>query len=148
MDRRYLDYRCHDYDLRQLRLVEIADAEVFESLVAARRRPIRAQPSHWSDGGPSWGYIVPRSSKGVERTERRQINHARSILAAVDAATNDVRDDAKEPGGLVRFGATLTVMPMLIEPLMASLSEVASGVSLRVEERLSPHLVRGGQWRA
>ena len=63
-------------------------------------------------------------------------------LAAVDAATNDVRDDAKEPGGLVRFGATLTVMPMLIEPLMASLSEVAPGVSLRVEERLSPHLVQ------
>ena len=80
----------------------------------------------------------------MERTESgdRFLNHARSILAAVDAATNDVRDDAKEPGGLVRFGATLTVMPMLIEPLMASLSEVASGVSLRVEERLSPHLVQ------
>ena len=80
--------------------------------------------------------------RGADR-ERRQISKpARSILAAVDAATNDVRDDAKEPGGLVRFGATLTVMPMLIEPLMASLSEVASGVSLRVEERLSPHLVQ------
>ena len=135
-----------DYDLRQLRyFVEIADAGSFSKASLQLGVAQSALSHHIGQMEARLGVtLFSRSSKGVERTESgdRFLNHARSILAAVDAATNDVRDDAKEPGGLVRFGATLTVMPMLIEPLMASLSEVASGVSLRVEERLSPHLVQ------
>ena len=90
--------------------------------------------------------LFSRSSKGCGANRKRRWNyrddHASAILAAVDAATNDVRDNSKEPGGLVRLGATLTIAPVLIEPLMARLSETAPRVSLRIEERLSPQLVQ------
>lgn len=36
--------------------------------------------------------------------------------------------DPKEPGGLIRVGATLTVAPILIEPLIARLPETAPRV--------------------
>ena len=135
-----------DYDLRQLRyFVEIADAGSFSKASLRLGVAQSALSHHIGQMEARLGVtLFSRSSKGVEQTESgdRFLNHARSILAAVDAATNDVRDDVREPGGLVRFGATLTVMPMLVEPLMARLSKVASGVSLRVEEHLSPQLVQ------
>lgn len=136
-----------DYDLRQLRyFVTIADAGSFSKASLQLGVAQSALSHHISQMEARLGVaLFSRSSKGVERTESgaRFLSHAHAILAAVDAATNDVRDDAKEPGGLVRFGATLTVAPMLIEPLMARLSKTAPRVSLRIEEHLSPPLVQG-----
>ncbi|MGB1159924.1 MAG: LysR family transcriptional regulator [Alphaproteobacteria bacterium] len=134
-----------DYDLRQLRyFVTIAEAGSFSKASLQLGIAQSALSHHISQMEARLGVdLFSRSSKGVEQTESgaRFLNHAHAILAAVDAATNDVRDDAKEPGGLVRLGATLTVAPMLIEPLMARLSEIAPRVSLRIEEHLSPQLV-------
>jgi len=135
-----------DYDLRQLRyFVSIAEAGSFSKASLQLGVAQSALSHHISQVEARLGVtLFSRSSKGVEQTESgsRFLNHAQAILAAVDAATNDVRDDANEPGGLVRLGATLTVAPMLIEPLMARLAETAPRVSLRVEEYLSPQLVQ------
>ena len=135
-----------DYDLRQLRyFVTIAEAGSFSKAALQLGVAQSALSHHISRMEARLGVgLFSRSSKGVEQTESdaRFLNHAHAILAAVEAATNDVRDDAKEPGGLVRLGATLTVAPMLIEPLMARLAEIAPRVSLRIEERLSPQLVQ------
>ena len=135
-----------DYDLRQLRyFVTIAEEGSFSKASLQLGVAQSALSHHVSQMEARLGVtLLSRHSKGVEQTESgaRFLNHAHAILAAVDAATNDVRDDAKEPGGLVRLGATLTVAPMLIEPLMARLSETAPRVSLRIEERLSPQLVQ------
>jgi len=125
--------------------VTIADAGSFSNAALQLGVAQSALSHHVSQMEARLGVgLFSRSSKGVELTESgsRFLNHAHAILAAVDAATNDVRDDAKEPGGQVRIGATLTVAPMLIEPLMARLSETAPRVSLRIEERLSPQLVQ------
>ncbi|WP_171181614.1 LysR family transcriptional regulator [Ruegeria sp. HKCCD8929] len=135
-----------DYDLRQLRyFVTIAEAGSFSKAALQLGVAQSALSHHISQMEARLGVaLFSRSSKGVEKTESgtRFLDHARAILAAVDAATNDVRDDAKEPGGLVRLGATLTVAPMLVEPLMDRLSKVAPRISLRIEERLSPPLVQ------
>ena len=135
-----------DYDLRQLRyFVTIAEAGSFSKASLQLGVAQSALSHHISQMEARLGVaLFSRSSKGVEQTESgsRFLDHARAILAAVDAATNDVRDDAKEPGGLVRLGATLTVAPMLIEPLMARLSKIAPRISLHIEERLSPPLVQ------
>lgn len=135
-----------DYDLRQLRyFVTIADSGSFSKASLQLGVAQSALSYHMSQMEARLGVLLfSRSSKGVEQTESgaRFLTHAHAILAAVDAATNDVRDDAREPGGLVRLGATLTVAPMLVEPLMARLSETAPRVSLRIEEHLSPHLVQ------
>ena len=135
-----------DYDLRQLRyFVTIAEEGSFSKASLQLGVAQSALSHHVGQMEARLGVkLLSRHSKGVEQTESgaRFLNHAHAILAAVDAATNDVRDDAKEPGGLVRLGATLTVAPMLIEPLMARLSETAPRVSLRIEERLSPQLVQ------
>ena len=135
-----------DYDLRQLRyFVTIADTGSFSKAALQLGVAQSALSHHISQMEARLGVaLFSRSSKGVEQTESgaRFLGHAHAILAAVEAATNDVRDDAKEPGGLVRLGATLTVAPMLIEPLMARLSQTAPRVSLRIEERLSPQLVQ------
>lgn len=135
-----------DYDLRQLRyFATIAEAGSFSKASLQLGVAQSALSHHISQMEARLGVtLFLRNSKGVEQTESgaKFLNHAHAILAAVDAATNDVRDDAKEPGGLVRFGATLTVAPMLIEPLMARLSKTAPRISLRVEERLSPQLVQ------
>ncbi|MGR3815289.1 MAG: LysR family transcriptional regulator [Cognatishimia activa] len=135
-----------DYDLRQLRyFVTIADAGSFSKASLQLGVAQSALSHHISQMEARLGVaLFSRSSKGVEKTESgsRFLDHARAILAAVDAATNDVRDDAKEPGGLVRLGATLTVAPMLIEPLMARLSKIAPRISLHIQERLSPPLVQ------
>ena len=135
-----------DYDLRQLRyFVTIADAGSFSKASLQLGVAQSALSHHISQMEARLGVaLFSRSSKGVEQTESgaRFLDHAGAILAAVDAATNDVRDNSKEPGGLVRLGATLTIAPMLIEPLMARLSETAPRVSLRIEERLSPQLVQ------
>ena len=135
-----------DYDLRQLRyFVTIADAGSFSKASMQLGVAQSALSHHISQMEARLGVdLFSRNSKGVEQTESgtRFLNHAHAILAAVDAATNDVRDDAKEPGGLVRLGATLTVAPMLIEPLMAKLSKNAPRVSLRIEEQLSPQLAQ------
>ena len=135
-----------DYDLRQLRyFVTIADAGSISKASLQLGVAQSALSHHISQMEARLGVaLFSRSSKGVEQTESgaRFLDHAGAILAAVDAATNDVRDNSKEPGGLVRLGATLTIAPMLIEPLMARLSETAPRVSLRIEERLSPQLVQ------
>ncbi len=135
-----------DYDLRQLRYFEaIAEAGSFSKASLELGVAQSALSHHISQMEARLGVaLFSRNAKGVKLTESgaRFRNHARAILAAVDAATNDVRDDAKEPGGLVRLGATLTVAPMLVEPLMARLSKTAPRVSLRIEEHLSPHLVQ------
>lgn len=135
-----------DYDLRQLRyFVAIAEAGSFSKAALQLGVAQSALSHHISQMEARLGVaLFSRSSKGVEQTESgsRFLDHARAILAAVDAATNDVRDDAKEPGGLVRLGATLTVAPILVEPLMDKLSKVAPRISLRIEERLSPPLVQ------
>ena len=135
-----------DYDLRQLRyFVTIADAGSFSKASLQLGVAQSALSHHISQMEARLGVaLFSRSSKGVEQTESgaRFLDHAGAILAAVDAATNDVRDNSKEPGGLVRLGATLTIAPVLIEPLMARLSETAPRVSLRIEERLSPQLVQ------
>lgn len=135
-----------DYDLRQLRyFVTIADAGSFSKASMQLGVAQSALSHHISQMEARLGVdLFSRNSKGVEQTESgtRFLNHAHAILAAVEAATNDVRDDAKEPGGLVRLGATLTVAPMLIEPLMAKLSKNAPRVSLRIEEQLSPQLAQ------
>ena len=135
-----------DYDLRQLRyFVTIAEAGSFSKASLQLGVAQSALSHHIGQMEARLGVaLFSRSSKGVEQTESgsRFLNHAQAILAAVEAATNDVRDDAKEPGGLVRLGATLTVAPMLIAPLLARLSETAPRVSLRIEERLSPQLVQ------
>ena len=135
-----------DYDLRQLRyFVAIAEAGSFSKASLELGVAQSALSHHISQMEARLGVgLFSRNAKGVKLTESgsRFRNHARAILAAVDAATNDVRDDAKEPGGLVRMGATLTVAPMLVEPLMARLSKTAPRVSLRIEEHLSPHLVQ------
>ena len=135
-----------DYDLRQLRyFVTIADAGSFSKASLQLGVAQSALSHHISQMEARLGVaLFSRSSKGVEQTESgaRFLDHAGAILAAVDAATNDVRDNSKEPGGLVRLGATLTIAPVLIEPLMARLSETAPRVSLHIEERLSPQLVQ------
>ena len=135
-----------DYDLRQLRyFVTIADAGSFSKASMQLGVAQSALSHHISQMEARLGVdLFSRNSKGVEQTESgtRFLNHAHAILAAVEAATNDGRDDAKEPGGLVRLGATLTVAPMLIEPLMAKLSKNAPRVSLRIEEQLSPQLAQ------
>ncbi len=135
-----------DYDLRQLRyFVTIAEAGSFSKAALQLGVAQSALSHHISQMEARLGVaLFSRSSKGVEQTESgsRFLDHARAILAAVDAATNDVRDDTKEPGGLVRLGATLTIAPMLVEPLMDRLSRAAPRISLRLEERLSPPLVQ------
>lgn len=135
-----------DYDLRQLRyFVTIAEAGSFSKASLQLGIAQSALSHHIGHMEARLGVtLFSRTSRGVELTESgsRFLNHANSILYAVNAATNDVRDDAKEPGGLVRLGATLTVAPMLIEALMTKLSKVAPRVSLRIEERLSPQLVQ------
>ena len=135
-----------DYDLRQLRyFVTIAEAGSFSKASLQLGIAQSALSHHIGHMEARLGVtLFSRTSRGVELTESgsRFLNHANSILYAVNAATNDVRDDAKEPGGLVRLGATLTVAPMLIEALMTKLSKVAPRVSLRIEDRLSPQLVQ------
>lgn len=135
-----------DYDLRQLRyFATIATAGSFSKASQQLGVAQSALSHHISIVEGRLGVeLFSRTSKGVELTEsgQRFLGHATSILAAVESATNDVRDDAKEPGGLVRLGATLTVAPMLIEPLMSRMAQNAPRVSLRVEERLSPQLVQ------
>lgn len=135
-----------DFDLRQLRyFVTISEAGSFSKAAQQLGIAQSALSHHVSQMEGRLGVaLLSRSSKGVKATEggQRFLEHARAILAAVESATNDVRDNAKEPGGLVRFGVTLTVAPPLIEPLMARMAEVAPKVSLRIEERLSPQLVQ------
>ena len=135
-----------DYDLRQLRyFVAISEAGSLSKAAVELSVAQSALSHHMGQMEGRLGVtLLARSSKGVRLTEngRRFLEHARAILAAVDAATNDVRDDAREPGGLVRIGVTLTVAPALIGPLMSRLAKVAPRVSLRVEERVSPHLLQ------
>ena len=135
-----------DYDLRQLRyFVMIANAGSFSKASLQLGVAQSALSHHMAQMEARLGVtLFSRSSKGIEQTESgsRFLNHAQAILAAVEAATNDVRDDAKEPGGLVRMGATLTVAPMLIEQVMSRISQTAPRVSLRVEEHLSPQLMQ------
>ena len=135
-----------DYDLRQLRyFVAVSEAGSLSKAAVALSVAQSALSHHMGQMEGRLGVaLLARSSKGVRLTEngRRFLEHARAILAAVDAATNDVRDDTREPGGLVRIGITLTVAPALIGPLMARLARIAPRVSLRVEERVSPHLVQ------
>lgn len=134
-----------DFDLRQLRyFVTIAEAGSFSKASLTLGIAQSALSHHIGSVESRLGVLLfSRSSKGVELTEsgQRFREHARSILAAVEAATNDVRDDGNEPGGLVRLGATLTIAPILIEPLMAQLADVAPRITLRIEERLSPQLL-------
>jgi len=135
-----------DFDLRQLRyFVAISAAGSFSKASQQLGIAQSALSYQVSQMEARLGVaLFLRSSKGVGMTEsgQRFLDHAKAILAAVESATNDVRDDAREPGGLVRIGATLTMAPLLIAPLMAQISEVAPRVSLRIEERLSPQLVQ------
>lgn len=141
-----LDNTCMEYDLRQLRyFVTIAEAGSFSAAGLELGVAQSALSHHIAQMEGRLGVtLFERSSKGITLTEsgRRFLEHAHAILTAVDAATNDVRDDAREPGGLVRIGITLTVAPALIKTLMARLNKEAPRVTLRVEERLSPSLVQ------
>lgn len=134
-----------DYDLRQLRyFMTIADAGSFSKAALELGVAQSALSHHIGQMEGRLGVeLFARGPKGVTLTEsgRRFLDHTRSILAAVEAATNDVRDNAREPGGVVRLGITLTVAPSLIGPLMTRLDQVAPRITLRVEERLSPQLL-------
>lgn len=135
-----------DFDLRQLRyFATIADAGSISKAATELSVAQSALSHHISHMEGRLGVVLfARTSKGVTLTEsgRRFLEHAHTILAAVDAATNDVRDDATEPGGLVRIGVTLTVAPQLVPPLMERLNERAPRVILRVEERISPPIIQ------
>ena len=135
-----------EYDIRQLRyFVTISESGSFSAAALELSVAQSALSHHISQMENRLGVaLFERSSKGVSLTEsgRRFLEHARVILAAVEAATNDVRDDAREPGGLVRIGITLTVSPAVLTPVMARLNEIAPRITLRVEERLSPNLMQ------
>lgn len=135
-----------DFDLRQLRyFVTISESGSFSRAALELNVAQSALSHHISQMEGRLGVtLFERSSKGVTLTEsgKRFLDHAHAILIAVDVATNDVRDDAREPGGLVRIGITLTVARALTTPLMAQLNLEAPRVTLRVEERLSPQLVQ------
>ncbi|MEX0339936.1 MAG: LysR family transcriptional regulator [Arenibacterium sp.] len=143
----HLEYRWDmDFDLRQLRyFVSIANSGSFSKAASELSVAQSALSHHISQMEGRLGVMLfARTSKGVTLTEsgRRFLDHAHAILAAVEAATNDVRDDVREPGGLVRIGITLTVAPALVAPLMVRLNEHAPRVSLRVQEQLSPPLTQ------
>ena len=135
-----------DFDLRQLRyFTAISEAGSFSRAALELGVAQSALSHHISQMETRLGVVLyERSSKGITLTEsgKRFLDHAHAILAAVETATNDVRDDAREPGGLVRIGITLTVAPALIGPLMSRLNEAAPRVTLRIEERLSPQLLQ------
>jgi len=135
-----------DYDLRQLRyFATISEAGSFSAAALELSVAQSALSHHIGQMEGRLGLsLFERNSKGVTLTEsgRRFREHARAILTAVEAATNDVRDDAREPGGLVRVGITLTVAPELVPALMAKLDVEAPRVTLRIEERLSPSLIQ------
>lgn len=135
-----------EFDLRQLRyFVAIAQAGGFSKAAVELGIAQSALSHHIAQMESRLGVtLFGRSSKGVTLTEsgQRFHEHARSILAAVETATVDVRDDAREPGGLVRLGVTLTIMPELIGPLMTRLGETAPRITLRILDRISPQLVQ------
>ena len=135
-----------DFDIRQLRyFAAIAEAGSFSRAGAQLGIAQSALSHHIGQMEGRLGVdLFARSSKGVVLTEsgRRFLEHARSILAAVEAAANDVRDDAGRPGGLIRMGFTLSLAPAMVGPLMGEVSGAAPRVTLRVEERISPLLVQ------
>ena len=92
-----------DYDLRQLRyFVTIAEAGSFSKASLQLGVAQSALSHHISQMEGRLGVaLFLRSSKGIEGTECgvKLLTHAHAILAAVDAATNDVRDNAREPEG-------------------------------------------------
>ena len=83
-----------DYDLRQLRyFVAISEAGSLSKAAVELSVAQSALSHHMGQMEGRLGVaLLARSSKGVRLTEngRRFLDHARAILAAVDAATNDV----------------------------------------------------------
>ena len=128
-------------DIRQLRYF-IAIAEE-GSLSAAAQRVNVAQPSlsqHVIALERALNVqLLDRSPKGVSLTQSGQLllTHARSIVAALDLATQEVRQSGTEAVGDISFGLPSSVSMVLSVPLAETVRLELPRVRLRAIEAMS-----------
>lgn len=128
-------------DIRQLRyFVAIAEEK---SLSAAAQRVNVAQPSlsqHVIGLESELGVqLLERSPRGVSLTEPGQVllSHARQIIAAMDHATEAVRQSGSEPQGEVSFGLPSSIAMVLSVPLAETVRLELPKVRLRAIDAMS-----------
>lgn len=128
-------------DIRQLRYF-IAIAEE-GSLSAAAQRVNVAQPSlsqHVIALERALNVqLLERSPKGVSLTQSGQLllTHARTIVAALDVATQEVRQSGTEAVGDISFGLPSSVSMVLSVPLAETVRLELPRVRLRAIEAMS-----------
>ena len=131
-------------DLRQLRYF-LAIAEE-RSISRAAERLCVAQPSlsqHVMRLEADLGVtLLVRSSRGVSTTEagERLLEHARSLLRAVEAAREDVRTLGAQTRGMVAVGLPSSTSMVLAVPLAEAVREALPDVTLRTMEAMSGHV--------
>lgn len=128
-------------DIKQLRYFSaIVEAG---SLSAAAARIGIAQPSlsqHVKTLEERLGVeLLVRTPKGVTVTDAGEIMlaHAKTILAAVERATEEVRLSGAEAHGKVAFGLPSSVSMVLSVPLAETMRQELPNVSLRAVEAMS-----------
>lgn len=128
-------------DIKQLRYFTAIVEE--GSLSAAAARIGIAQPSlsqHVKSLEARLGVeLLVRSPRGVTVTDAGQtlMIHARTIVAAVDHATEEVRLSGSEPYGRVSFGLPSSVSMVLSVPLAETIRLELPNVNLRAVEAMS-----------
>lgn len=87
--------------------------------------------------------LLVRSKRGVEPTESglRLLQHARTIVGQVDRAAEDVSSSGRAPTGQVVLGLTAGPAAVLAAPLLTRARSRFAGISVRIVEGFSAHLV-------
>ncbi|WP_167591740.1 LysR family transcriptional regulator [Jiella endophytica] len=87
--------------------------------------------------------LLRRHSRGVDTTEAGvlMLEHARGILAQVDAASASLRDFTSRPRGRINLGLTTMMSGMLAGPLIRRAADELPGVQLCLVEEMSSMLM-------
>lgn len=87
--------------------------------------------------------LLVRTPRGIRPTESGEqlAAHARLILGQVDSAREAIRENAAEPRGRVTIGIGASLGPVLTVPLVEAVRRTCPGVSLRIAEGLSGHVL-------
>lgn len=83
--------------------------------------------------------LLHRQPRGITATEagEKLLRHARLIVSQFEHAREDVRCDAAEPSGIVRFGLPGTVSQILSVPLIEAVKARFPRIKLRIAEAMS-----------
>jgi LysR family hydrogen peroxide-inducible transcriptional activator len=87
--------------------------------------------------------LFDRLSGGAVLTEagHRLLGHARAILAAADAARQEVHEVKGEVAGRLSIGVIPTIAPYLIPPVLKRFMRAHRGVEPAVHEHVTDHLI-------